>query len=278
MSIAVTDAENVHILGYGTIDARGYELAEDANGIGNVRLKVRALTIERSRNVTVEGLTCLNSTSWSVPFYNSTDVIARRVKVINDIGSLKHSDGINLCAVKNGLVEDCFVHTTDDAYCAKDYKGNPSENLTFRRLVALSGTRGAKCGMQAYEGMKNVLFEDIDVVQTRDGIDLMHKDGSGDWKNITFRDIRVERCSGNSIMASISGGGTIHGVRFQQISFADVRPGYLRGKSASSSIKDVSFSQVTMGGRLVEDLKSANISVNPFVYEISFSTSARKNE
>ena len=268
--LRVEGAEDVHIFGHGTLDARGFALAGEAATIDEVRLKARCLTVEHSRRVTVEGLICRESTSWSVPFFHSTDVVARRLKVINDLGPLEHSDGINLCAVRNGLVEDCLVHTTDDAFCAKGHKGAPSENLVFRRLVALSATRGLKCGMQAYEPMRNVLFEQVDIVRTRDGIDLMHWDGAGEWSGLVFRDVRVEQCDRRSLTATVREGGSIRGVRFERIDFAQARPGFLRGKDAANRIDGITFSDVFMGGKRVADLAASGIQTNAFVRGLVF--------
>lgn len=262
--LRVEDAKNVRIFGHGTVDARGFALAGEAATIEDVRLKARCLTVERSSRVSVEGLICREATSWTVPFFHSNDVVARRIKVINDLGPLKHSDGINLCAVRNGLVEDCFVHTTDDAFCAKGHEGGPCENLVFRRLVALSATRGLKCGQQAYEPMRNVRFEDVDIVQTRDGIDLMHWDGDGDWSDIEFSDVRVEKCERRSITATIREGGSIRAVRFERIHFAQARPGFLRGKDGTNRIEDVTFSSIFMGGDRVTNLAEAGIQANSY--------------
>lgn len=268
--IRVEGAEDVRIFGHGTLDARGFALAGDAATIEEVRLKARCLTVEQSSHVTVEGLVCRESTSWSVPFLHSTNVLARRIKVINDLGPLEHSDGINLCAVRNGIVEDCLVHTTDDAFCAKGHAGGPSENLVFRRLVALSATRGLKCGMQAYEPMRNVLFEQVDIVQTRDGIDLMHWDGAGAWSDITFRDVRVEQCDRRSITATVRAGGSIRGVHFERIHFEQARPGFLRGQNAASRIEGVTFSEVYLGGERVTGLSPSGIQANAFVGGVLF--------
>lgn len=268
--LRVEDAEDVRVFGRGTLDARGFALAGAAATIEEVRLKARCLTVERSNRVTVEGLVCRESTSWSVPFFDSTDVVARRIKVINDLGPLEHSDGINLCAVRKGTVEDCFVHTTDDAFCAKGHEGGPSENLVFRRLVALSATRGLKCGMQAYETMRNVLFEQVDIVRTRDGIDLMHWDGTGEWSDIVFRDVRVEQCERRSITATVREGGSIRGVRFERIRFDQARPGFLRGKDAANRIEGVTFANVFMGGEQVTGLSATGIDANKYATGIVF--------
>jgi hypothetical protein len=276
--LRVEDGENVRIFGHGTLDAKGFALAGDAATIEDVRLKARCLTVERSHSVTIEGLICRESTSWSVPFFHSTNVTARRLKVVNDLVPLKHSDGINLCAVRNGLVEDCIVHTTDDAYCAKGHEGEPSENLVFRRLVALSATRGVKCGMQAYEPMRNVLFDQVDIVKTRDGIDLMYWDGTGEWSQIVVRDVRVEECERRSITATVRDGGSMKDVRFERVSFAEMRPGFLRGKDSDNTIDGIVFSDLMIGGQQITDLENSGIEANKFTCGITFTGQWQKNK
>jgi hypothetical protein len=102
--IRIQDARHVRVSGHGTVDARGFALAGDAETIEEVRLKARCFTVERSRHITIEGVLCREATSWTVPFFHCADVAVRRVKVINDIGPLEHSDGINLCATQRGVV------------------------------------------------------------------------------------------------------------------------------------------------------------------------------
>ncbi len=268
--IRITDAKDVRVSGHGTVDARGFALAGDAATIEDVRLKARCFTIERSQHIIIEDVICREATSWTVPFFHCTDVTARRIKVINDLGPLEHSDGINMCATQRGVVEDCLVHTTDDAFCAKGHEGAPTEDLTFRRLIALSATRGVKCGLQAYEPMRRIRFEDVDIVRTRDGIDLMHWDGTGAWEDITFKNIHVENCERRSISATVREAGSICGVRFENISFAEARPGFLRDKDPQQRIEGVVFSGLRIAGEPVTTLEAAGITTNKFVSPVTF--------
>lgn len=270
--IRIEDAKHVRVFGHGTVDARGFALAGEAATIEEVRLKARCFTIERSQHVTIEGVICREATSWTLPFFHCSDVAVRRVKVINDLGPLEHSDGIDLCATQRGVVEDCLVHTTDDAFCAKGHEGAPTEDLVFRRLVALSATRGLKCGMQAYEPMRRIRFEDVDIVQTRDGIDLMHWDGFGAWQDISFKGIRVESCERRSVSATVREGGSIAGVRFEDVQFAEARPGFFRGKDATQCIDGIVIKNLRIAGRPVITLKEAGIATNAFTRRIRFAT------
>jgi hypothetical protein len=120
--------------------------------------------------------------------------------------------------------------------------------------------------------MRNVLFEQVDIVRARDGIDLMHWDGAGEWSNITVRDLRVERCERRSITATVREGGSIRNVRFERIAFADARPGFLRGQGASNGIEGVVFTGLVMGGRPVTSLEAAGIAPNRFVSRVEFET------
>jgi polygalacturonase len=140
----------------------------------------------------------------------------------------------------------------------------------FRRLVALSGTRGLKCGQQAYEPMRRIRFEDVDIVQTRDGIDLMHWDGFGAWEDILFRNIRVEKCERRSLTATVREGGGIHGVLFENVRFDELRPGFMRGKDAAHRIEGVVFSGLRIGGELVTSLEAAGLTTNKFVSPVTF--------
>ena len=262
--------DGVRIFGRGTLDAARLRLRRQRDPDRAGEAQGAPLTVEDSRHVTIEGILCREATSWTVPVFNSQHVTVRRVKVINDLGPLKHSDGINLCTVRQGLVEDCFVHTTDDAFCAKATEGGPCEDLVFRRLVALSNTRGLKCGHQAYEALRRVRFENVDVVETRDGFDLYHKDGTGLWEDITFRDIRVERCSRYAFSMSIEEGGSIRGVRIERASFAERRPVRLRGLNPMSRIENVLIQGLSMSGTPVREAKAMEIRKNQFTDDVQF--------
>jgi hypothetical protein len=139
-----------------------------------------------------------------------------------------------------------------------------------RGLVALSATRGLKCGLQAYEPMRRIRFEDIDIVKTRDGIDLMHWNGGGAWEEITFKNIRVENCERRSICATVREAGSISGVRFENISFAEARPGFLKGKDPQQRIAGVVFSGLSIAGQPVSTLEAAGITANLFVSPVLF--------
>lgn len=268
--IRVEGSEHVRLFGRGTLDAQGHRLSGDAASRDAPRLLTNCITVERSHCVSVEGIICKEATAVAVSFLQCQDVAVRRVKVINDVGSGDHVDGIRLAAVERGLVEDCLVHTTADAFAVSAPAGTTTEQVVFRQLVAYTTARALRCGPQGAADMKRIRFEEVDVVHARDAVDVMHGEGEGNWSDIVFRDIRVEDCGRNSLAMHLLGGGSLRDVRFEDVYFAKVRPGFISGFDPGHQVEDVVFAGLEMAGRCIVDGETAGIRVGPFAAEIRF--------
>lgn len=268
--VKVDGVEHVRIFGRGTLDVRGQALAGQARGRDASRLLASCVVVGRSRCVSVEGVVCKESSAAALTFSHSQYVAVRRVKVINDMEGADMVGGMLLSAVENALVEDCLVHTTEDAYGVAGAEGAPTSQVVMRRLVALSRARALRCGPTAHERLARVRFEEIDIVESRDAIELMHGTGSGDWSDITFREVRVERCGRNGISILLQGGGSLRNVRFEEVRFAARRPGFIRGGGPGLPVQSVTFAGLMIEGHPATDAASAGIRLGPHVSEIRF--------
>lgn len=268
----IENASNIRIFGRGSIDGFGVNLADNVNDINDAPMKIRAVSTHHSSNITVEGIIARELTSWAVPFYHSDHVRASHVKVLDYI-HLKNSDGINMCASQHGLVENCFVMVGDDSYCAKGHAGEPCHDILFKNSVAYSSTRGVTFGMQAYAEMYDIRFENIDVVKTRDGLDLKHNDGSGRWSDLHVIDLRVDECTGQPIKMSIGEGGTIDNVEVTR--YTCRTPGsensYIRGLDKNRKISNVNFTDTYIDGKLILNSADGKIDINGYAENIRFS-------
>ncbi len=267
----IENASNIKIYGRGTIDGYGVQLADNVDDINDAPMKIRAISIHNSSYVDVEGIVARELTSWALPFFHSDHVRASRVKVLDYI-HLKTSDGINMCASQHGIVEDCFVMVGDDSYCAKGHAGEPCHDIVFRNSVAYSATRGVTFGMQAYEQMYDIWFKNIDVVKTRDGLDLKHNDGSGSWSNLHVIDVRVDECTGQPIKMSIGEGGSIDNVEITR--YTCRTPGsensYIFGLDNHREISNVVFTDTYINGMLILNPADGNIDINGYTDNITF--------
>jgi polygalacturonase len=262
--------EHVRIFGGGTLDARGAGLAGAVAEREAPRLLARCVTVERSRCVTLQDVICKESSQAAVRFSHCEDVAARRVVVINDLGSEIPVDGIWVGGSQRVLVEDCLVHTTEDAFVVAAPEGAVTEQVVMRRLVALCGGRALRCGPQGAGNMDRVRFEEVDVVRARDAMDIMHGEGSGEWTDITFREIRVEKWVRQGIALQLFGGGSLKGVRFENLSFATPIRGVMNGFSAAHRVSDITMAGLAVEGRPALNAAAAGIEVGPFVEDLRF--------
>lgn len=268
--IKVNGAEHVRIFGRGTLDARGQALAGEANNREGRRLLASCVSVERSRCVTLEGVICKEATAVALPVTHCEDVAMRRVKVINDLSSDDRVDGIRLAGTQRALVEDCLVYTTEDAFAVTSPEDAVSEQVVFRRLMALTSGRALRCGPQAHSPLQRIRFEDVDIIHCRDAMNVMHGEGKADWDEIVFKDIRVENCGRNGIVIQLLDGGGMKGVRFEDVSFKQRRPGFLRGLGPDSCIRGVTFAGMEMAGLPVVSAEGAGIKMGEFVEDVRF--------
>ena len=102
--------------------------------------------------------------------------------MLNDI-DLSNTDGFDPDASKFVLIENCFAYCSDDNVAVKitgtsGYLQN-TENITVRGCVFLTKKSSLKVGTESRgDVIRNVLFEDNDVVESDRGMSLYCADGA----------------------------------------------------------------------------------------------------
>lgn len=187
----IKDAENVTISGRGIIDANGRLLRDKYADTARMRL----LLVLKSKNVTVDGIFVRDPGSWNTQILLSENVTVRNVKMLNDI-ELSNTDGFDPDASKNVLIENCFAYCSDDNIAVKitgksDYIQDV-ENITVRGCTFLTKKSSLKVGTESRgEVMKDILFEDNDVIESDRGMALYCSDGAT-FQNIRYINNRFE--------------------------------------------------------------------------------------
>ena len=112
-----------------------------------------------------------------------------------------NTDGVDLDACSDVLVEDCDIETGDDALCLKNTNTwglrRPSRRITVRRCRLASSTHGFTIGTETQSD-----FEDISLLDSR-------IEKSGEWRTMT------------GIGLSILDGGTMRGVVVRDVTVSD---------------------------------------------------------
>lgn len=149
------DAENIKIAGRGILDSSPYRRGDDfgeggrdiyddliKHGIGKESVEAgyvcSNMIIHNCKNVTIEGITLKDSMFWSLIVRNHCEnVLIDNIKIV---GQWRYnSDGIDICASKNVIVQNCFVRSFDDCFVARgaylEGECKAVENVVVRNCV-----------------------------------------------------------------------------------------------------------------------------------------------
>jgi pectate lyase len=190
--VLIKDAEDVEITGRGIIDANGSHIRGTYGDEGKGRL----MLILNSRNVTLDGIMLRDPPSWNTHILHSEDVIIRNIKMLNDI-YVSNTDGFDPDASRRVLIENCFAYCGDDNVAVKStgtmgYLQDVAD-ITVRNNVFLTKKSALKVGTESNaDVMKNITFENNDVLEADRGMTLYCYDGAV-YENIRYINNRFER-------------------------------------------------------------------------------------
>lgn len=151
------------------------------------------LLAEECDNVTIEGVTFLDPSRWTIPIKRSKNVHVDNIKIIGWRGN---ADGVDISSSEDVLVENCFLRTLDDLIVVKTRTGQgEAKNIHARNCVLWNELAHAvSIGAEIRENISNVLFEDMDVIHDvgrETALRIYHCD-SAVVSDVTFQNIRVE--------------------------------------------------------------------------------------
>lgn len=189
--IRIKDAQNVEIHGRGIIDGNGRFLRDKYRDSARMRL----LLMVKARDVCIDGIIIRDPGSWNTQMLYCEKITISNVKMLNDI-ELSNTDGFDPDASKHVIIENCFGYCSDDNVAVKTTNTNGFvqnvEDVVVRGNVFLTKKSSLKVGTESLgEVMKDILFEDNDVVESDRGMALYCSDGAV-FDNIRFINNRFE--------------------------------------------------------------------------------------
>jgi len=269
--------ENVELDGLGVINGNGNYLR---NKFGD-DARIRLILAVKSKNIRIEGLTLKDPGSWNTQVIQCDGVILRNLKLLNDI-DLSNTDGFDPDASENVLIENCFAYCGDDNVAIKvtgkkDMAANV-DNVTVRGCVFLTKKSALKVGTETRsESMKNITFENNDIIECDRGMALYVNDGAT-LDSISFINNRFERNHPDAQKKAIhfevdkrnpdSKLGFIKNVLIKDCSFSKAFPNKSVIEYSGETVGIyVTIENLTINGNKVETLESARINaINSTVY------------
>ena len=177
--VLAVDQENIGVTGEGTIDCRGFQVAnnlvqyvhlgllEDPLGLDRVQEAKRPELIHffRCKNITMKGITLRNPASWTQQYDQCDGIVVDGLKV--DAKSYWNNDGIDIVDSKNVEIRNCFFDAADDVYCFKSHSTQGvSENILVEDCVGRSSANGVKFGTYTRGAFKHFRFKNIKIYDT----------------------------------------------------------------------------------------------------------------
>ncbi|MFA5689129.1 MAG: glycosyl hydrolase family 28 protein [Kiritimatiellales bacterium] len=284
------NADNVTLRGRGVIDK---------NADKSYSAKGQMLLMDNAKNLNLEGLTFLDAWGWCVAMHYSDGVHIRNFKII---AHRQNSDGINPLSSKNVLIEKSFIHNGDDGIAIKALNGISTEDITVRDMVIWIDFGWAACeiGKETNgEYIRDVLFENIDVLHAYGSAIGIGVEGSAIVTNITYRNIRSECPREKTQMAQPGymiefqtrvkmrppippGGhppptGWIDGVLIENLQLIEESPDQktacqLISYSDKNPIRNIKIKDMKWMGKPVTDFKTGNFYISGAVSDVSFQT------
>lgn len=177
------------------------------------------IRLDRCENVSIEGITLFNSTSWQIVPINCKDLNINDIKIISDNPS---DDGIDVVHSQKVLIENSFIRTKDDCVVIKAYMKKTKDYGIDSVLVQSPNTYKTYFTHQVQEvddvitrqcvfwnaawgnaleigfelngaEVKNIQFKDCDIIHVEAGAVLsIHNAGKSLVSNILFENIRIE--------------------------------------------------------------------------------------
>lgn len=181
--------KNIKICGRGILDG-----TFNRSTPGN---KYRFIDLKDCENVTVEGITLHNGTTWQIAAFHCNNVNIRDTRIVSESGG---DDGMDICRCTNVVIDNVFAHTKDDCVAIKSHRdypsSHPTDNILIKNCVFWNSIWGnaIEIGFELYsDEVKNLRFENIDIIHVEDGAALsIHNAGKAHVHNVVFENIRIE--------------------------------------------------------------------------------------
>lgn len=200
--ITGVDVEHVLVYGEGTINGN----ASKENWWHNPKVMVgayrpRLFFINHCNHVTMQGVTCCNSPSWTLHPYFSNDLKFYNLTVKNPSDS-PNTDGLDpescknveIAGVKFSLGDDCIAVKSGKIYMGRKHK-TPSENLHIRQCLMENGHGAVTIGSEMAGGVINLVVEDCLFSHTDRGLRIKTRRGRGKdaiIDNVIFKNIKMD--------------------------------------------------------------------------------------
>jgi hypothetical protein len=271
--------QNVRIIGRGIIDQ-----------------PQRGVEIRHSGNVTIDGIIVVNPKHYTVFAGGSDHITIRNLK---SFSANPWSDGLDFMSCSDVTVDNVFMRNSDDCIAVYahrwefygDVKNYSVTNSTLWADVAHTINIGVHGNTETSgEVIENLLFKNIEILEhdeddlSAEGCMAIQAADKNLVRNVRFEDIRVDNFQEGKLLQlkvaffskyNAAPGRGVEDIYFKNISYNGINnsPSIIDGLDKDHLVKNVTFENLRINGKLVTNLQEANIKGGEFTKNITFKNS-----
>ncbi len=215
--IYANKAKNISIAGKGTINGRAQRTLEPLKAVDSftkeetenarksgVDLKMyykvppftNMIILDDCENVTIQDVSLIESTSWTLHFKWCKKVHVEKVYIESSLENGVNADGIDVDGCKDVLIDNCVVKTGDDAIVLKttrtpDGQTQSCENVIVTNCSLVSTDSGLKLGTESFSDFRHIIFSNCIIRNTNRGISIIIRDGAT-VSDVLYSNISIE--------------------------------------------------------------------------------------
>lgn len=202
---------DIGITGQGTIDGRGWEVANNMVSYIHLGLVDDPLKYDRPNesnrpenihfleceNIVISGITLRNPASWNQQYDRCRHLLIENLTV--DSKSYWNNDGVDIVDCQHVVIRNCNIDAADDVFCFKSHKADGlSEDVLVENCTGRSSANGIKFGTMTRGTFRHFRFRNITIYDTyRSAITIASVDG-GALQDIVIDGLRATH-TGNPI-------------------------------------------------------------------------------
>lgn len=211
--VNIDSLSHFSISGKGTVDGNGIPFYKKfwterdkaiEKGLSFVNKDVprpRLFYIRHSSSFVIEGITLKNSGFWNLHLYDSRNIMVKGIKVLSPhIGEVRaaSTDGIDIDACQNVVLEDSYFEVDDDCICIKGGKGpeahiknKPTKDILIQNCTIGFGHGAVTFGSEACL-VENVTVRNLKIMGENQAIRFKFRgDTNQSFRNILFENIEM---------------------------------------------------------------------------------------
>jgi polygalacturonase len=197
---------NIAVTGRGTVDGQGAHWWQRFTNKTLAYPRPRLIAFANCSNVLIEGITAINSPSWTINPVRCENVTIHGVSIINPADS-PNTDGINPDSCRMVRIANCYVSVGDDCVTIKSGietedadKRAPCENVTITNCTMAHGHGGVVIGSEMSGGVRNVVISNCVFIGTDRGLRFKSRRGRGG----VVEDIRISNIVMTDVLCPIT--------------------------------------------------------------------------